>query len=148
MASSDAGGDQSEYSKVVAKLHGLLDQRRDQYGFADLRISLVGEGQDASTGAPAAVVAFRLMDTLDKKVKADAAEREARKNFTIDTTTPLPGLKVMTEDQAKIKLASARESGQDVIEVKPDGTVAGEKAKKAPKEPGAPKTSKGFGKAA
>lgn len=43
----------------MARLSALLEERRQQYEFSDLTISLEGAGPEAQLGAPAIVVACR-----------------------------------------------------------------------------------------
>lgn len=60
------------YAAAVARLTGLLEQRRDVYAVADLVISLEGSGPDADIGAPAMEVAYRVLAALNQRIKDDA----------------------------------------------------------------------------
>jgi hypothetical protein len=51
---------------------------------ADVRVPLDGVAQDADKGAPAAVVMYRLLTRVLERIEATKAEREARRNFTVE----------------------------------------------------------------
>lgn len=72
------------YASAKAKLDTLLAERTQYYETADLKISLEGYGSDADKGAPTAVVMYRLLCALKKKIDDTKKEREDRKNFTIE----------------------------------------------------------------
>ena len=47
-----------EYSRTVARLGTILEERRGKYAFADLQVSLQADQHD-KVGLPSAVVAYR-----------------------------------------------------------------------------------------
>lgn len=51
-------GASEEYAAAVKRLTALLDERRKQYEFSDIEVSLEGEGGQ-HTGAAAGIVAYR-----------------------------------------------------------------------------------------
>jgi hypothetical protein len=51
-------------------------------------VPLDGVAADEETGAPAAVVMYRLLTRVLERIEATKAEREARKNFTIEGLGP------------------------------------------------------------
>lgn len=76
--------DGDAYQKAVARLTQLLEERKEQYGAADIIVSLEGEDPaTASLGAPAAVVVHRILSALNDRIKRDAASREERKSFQV-----------------------------------------------------------------
>ncbi|KAK9917267.1 hypothetical protein WJX75_002538 [Coccomyxa subellipsoidea] len=89
-AGSEEGGD-DEYAATVAKLRDILDKRRHMYEHADLHIPLeVSPTDPGDCGATPAVIAYRLLKALSERLKNDAAEREAAKEFEITDSGPLP----------------------------------------------------------
>jgi shikimate kinase len=95
------GGEQVEngdaaYERTLERLKGLLEERREQYGFADLMVSL--EGEDPATadlGAPAAVVVHRVLSAISHRVERDAAWREERRNFEVVNENLPPTMRVV-----------------------------------------------------
>lgn len=72
------------YEKTVEKLSALLQERKEQYGFADIVVSL--EGEDSSTsdlGAPAAVMVLRVLSAVNDRIRRDAEYRKERMNFEV-----------------------------------------------------------------
>ncbi|GFH27376.1 uncharacterized protein HaLaN_25684 [Haematococcus lacustris] len=61
-----------------------------------------GYGQDAETGAPTAVVMYRLLLALKKKIDDTKAEREDRKNFTIVDTSDVSTMRVKPSPAAPL----------------------------------------------
>lgn len=86
------GGD--ERAAAVERLTKLLEERRKQYEFSDIQVSLEGD-EGPGSGAPAGVVAYRVLAALSKRIKDDAAQREERKNFNIEYAEDVPTMKVM-----------------------------------------------------
>lgn len=72
--------DENILEETTARLQKLLDDRRDQYGYSDLTVSLDGEGDD---GAPPGIVVLRILTSLNDRITNDAKEREERKKFEI-----------------------------------------------------------------
>lgn len=72
------------YDVALAKLASLSEAREKFYVNADVRVPLAGVGADGDTGAPAAVIMYRLLTKVLEKIEATKAEREAKKNFTIE----------------------------------------------------------------
>ncbi|KAK9820867.1 hypothetical protein WJX81_007558 [Elliptochloris bilobata] len=94
-AAQEGGG---EYEAMVARIQCLLQQRGERYAAADLRVSLAaGPGAAPDTGAPAAVVTWRLLHALNERLKADAAERKAASEAEITITQEglPPGMRVV-----------------------------------------------------
>jgi hypothetical protein len=60
------------YAAAVARLTGLLEERRDVYAYADLAVPLEGSGPDADIGAPAMEVAYRVLTALNQRITDDA----------------------------------------------------------------------------
>ncbi|GFH07513.1 uncharacterized protein HaLaN_02325, partial [Haematococcus lacustris] len=106
LAPADSNGQpvsQAElYEAAKAKLDSLLSERTQFYESADLTISLEGYGQDAETGAPTAVVMYRLLLALKKKIDDTKAEREDRKNFTIVDTSDVSTMRVKPSPAAPL----------------------------------------------
>jgi shikimate kinase len=87
-AANNDNGD-GAYSAALTKLEALLEQRRKFYETADVVIPLDGRtDEDRERGAPAAVVMHRLMAAVAERIATTRAEREARRNFTIEYTDP------------------------------------------------------------
>jgi shikimate kinase len=79
-----AGGDGDELERTVARLAALLEERRQQYGAADLVVSLEGDTPaTADLGAPAALVVLRVLLAINERVAKDAAMRAERQNFEV-----------------------------------------------------------------
>lgn len=97
--SAEVAGDEEEYVRTVAKLAKLLEQRREQYGYADITVSLEGEGEDAAAadlGAPAAVVVHRVLAAVADRIKRDAAARAERGNFEVTNDALPPTMRVVS----------------------------------------------------
>lgn len=80
-------GDSDELAATTAKLQALLDQRQAKYAAADCTVSIKGEGP---LGASAAQTVYRVLLTVDQKIKQSAAEREERKKFEIQYEGDIP----------------------------------------------------------
>lgn len=84
LLSQDGQQQQSDaYQAAVERLTELLEQRQPLYQIADLTISLEGSGPDGDLGAPAMVVAHRVLAAINQRVKDDAEERRRRMDFEI-----------------------------------------------------------------
>lgn len=81
------------YEISLDKLQQLLDKRTRYYDNADVRVDLRGHGKDAESGAPAAVVMYRLMQAVHKKIQRTQEERESRRQFTIDRASEVPTMR-------------------------------------------------------
>lgn len=78
--------------ETTDRLSVLLEERRAQYSYADLTVSLMGgDGVDSGDGgdgggdggaAPATVV-LRILKSLNSRIMSDAKEREERKKFEL-----------------------------------------------------------------
>ena len=66
--------------ETTDRLSGLLEERRSQYGYADLTVSLM-DGEDV--GAAPATVVLRILNSLNTRITNDAKEREERKKFEL-----------------------------------------------------------------
>jgi shikimate kinase len=73
--------DEDILKETTDRLNELLVQRRDQYAYADLTVSL--EGDDADGAAAPATVVLRILTSLNDRIKKDAKEREERKKFEV-----------------------------------------------------------------
>lgn len=82
-------------AKTTERLAKLLEERRKYYENADLVVPLVGYGQDAEGGAPAAVIMYRLLTQLKDRIEEKKREREDKKNFRVERTTQLPNMTVV-----------------------------------------------------
>jgi shikimate kinase len=86
-----SGGDDSgaapDLEATTARMAALLASRRRSYENADIRVPLEAKPGAASTtpppGAPPALVCYRVLRALDARLTADAAAREAARDFTI-----------------------------------------------------------------
>ena len=108
---STSGGRNDESEQLTARLSTLLEKRREQYANADLRIPLVASAEassslTASLGASPALVAFRLLKALEKRIDGDAAAREEERKFEITGAGEVP--KTMRVVPAKGGGAQAR----------------------------------------
>lgn len=84
------------YEQTVAKLTKLMADREGQYSFADITVSL--EGDDPSTadfGAPAAVVAHRVLQAVNERIARDSAMRAERMNFEVVNDNLPPSMRVV-----------------------------------------------------
>lgn len=107
---SDAAADEEE---LEARLSGLLEKRREQYAIADLRVPLLSSssstGSKGSGGASPALVAFRLLRALERRIDGDAAAREEERKFEITGAGDVP--QTMRVVPAKGGASSAGEGG-------------------------------------
>ncbi|WIA11856.1 hypothetical protein OEZ85_011942 [Tetradesmus obliquus] len=90
----DGVSEDEAYSISLQKLQQLLEDRTKYYENADVFIDLRGYGKDEQSGAPTAVVLHRLMQAVHEKINQTEAERESRRQFTIDRAGEVPSLKV------------------------------------------------------
>lgn len=72
--------DEDVLRETTDRLTALLEARRDQYSYADLTVSLMG---DADDGAAPATVVLRILNSLNTRITNDAKEREERKKFEL-----------------------------------------------------------------
>lgn len=79
---------------TVDTLEALLEARKSQYGYADLTVSLEGDGDDEA--ADPATVVLRILITLNARIKKDAKEREERKNFEVVNNDLPPSMRVVS----------------------------------------------------
>lgn len=107
----------SEYDQVLAKLQGLLEKRREQYAVADVRVTLdADEERDRETGAPAGVVAYRVLEGLEAKIRMDAEAREAKKNFKIEYKSQLPGtMRVVSSPVSNINVVRGHGRSSSIV---------------------------------
>lgn len=77
---AESKSDEEILAATAEKLRSLLEKRRDQYGYADITVSLeqVGE-QEASP----AVIVQRILAAINDRIRRDSREREERKKFEI-----------------------------------------------------------------
>jgi len=68
--------------QTTERLRQLLIERRDQYGYADLTVSL-SLGQDDEEQAEPAIVVERILTSINERILRDAKEREERKKFEV-----------------------------------------------------------------
>jgi shikimate kinase len=80
------------YEATIERLRGLLDERYECYSFADLTVSLEG---GHGTGAPAAVIAHRVLAAINDRIARDTAWREERKNFEVVNEDLPPTMRVV-----------------------------------------------------
>eukprot|EP00882_Tetradesmus_deserticola_P018595 GHRQ01019971.1.p3 GENE.GHRQ01019971.1~~GHRQ01019971.1.p3 ORF type:complete len:107 (+),score=53.36 GHRQ01019971.1:564-884(+) len=88
------------YSISLQKLQQLLADRTKYYENADVTVDLRGYAKDEQSGAPAAVVLHRVMQAVHDKINQTEAERESRRQFTIDQAGQVPSLKVQASPNA------------------------------------------------
>jgi shikimate kinase len=85
-----------EFQALLAKINKLLEDRLEQYAFADITVSLEGENPStADFGAPAAVVALRILSAVNDRIAKDAAARAERMNFEVVNETLPPTMRVV-----------------------------------------------------
>lgn len=85
-----------EYEATVVRITELLNDRYEQYAFADITVSLEGDNPGPSDmGAPAAVVALRILAAIDTRISRDAAWREERKQFEVVNDSLPPTMRVV-----------------------------------------------------
>lgn len=109
LLSQDGQQQQSDaYQAAVERLTQLLEQRQALYQIADLTISLEGSGPDGDLGAPAMVVAYRLLSAINQRVKDDAEERRRRMDFEI-VQGELPETMRVMDSPAAAAAAAAEE---------------------------------------
>lgn len=103
-------------SAVEARLTAMLAERTKFYENADIIIPLTGFGMDVDTGAPTAVVMFRLLKSLLVRIQTTKAEREEKRKFTIEgAETQRPRSMRVVETQAEAAAAlSASGLGPDL----------------------------------
>lgn len=99
-------------SAVEARLSAMLADRTKFYENADIIIPLTGFGVDVDSGAPTAVVMFRLLKSLLLRIQTTKAEREEKRKFTIEgaetqRTQPRSMRVVDTPAQAAAALAES-----------------------------------------
>ncbi|CAL8462601.1 g2134 [Coccomyxa elongata] len=93
LSQSSAGSEEGEdeYAATVTKLRDILDKRRHMYAQADVHVPLeVSPTDPGDCGATPAVVSYRLLKALAERLKKDAAEREAAREFEITDSGSLP----------------------------------------------------------
>ncbi len=103
ISSSSSGGgggsvetDSDEFQALLAKLNKLMEDRLEQYSFADITVSLEGENPStADFGAPAAVVALRILSAVNERIAKDAAMRAERMNFEVVNEALPPTMRVV-----------------------------------------------------
>jgi len=78
--------------ETTERLSGLLEERRAQYSYADLTVSLM-EGSDE--GAAPATVVLRILNSLNTRITNDAKEREERKKFELVNNELPPSMRVV-----------------------------------------------------
>jgi len=85
-------GSNDEHEATLEKISGLLNDRKQLYERADVRVSLEGSDKDADTGAPPAVVVHRLLTSLKEKLdeKISMDDEAAKKDFKIEDKGPVP----------------------------------------------------------
>ena len=71
--------------ETTDRLSTLLEERRAQYSYADLTVSLMGGegGKGGEEGAAPATVVLRILNSLNTRITNDAKEREERKKFEL-----------------------------------------------------------------
>jgi shikimate kinase len=97
----DDPAEDEAYSISLQKLQQLLADRTKYYENADVFIDLRGYGKDEQSGAPTAVVMHRLMQAVHEKINQTEAERESRRQFTIDRAGEVPSMKVQPSPAAQ-----------------------------------------------
>mmetsp|Transcript_13648 Transcript_13648/g.29273 ORF Transcript_13648/g.29273 Transcript_13648/m.29273 type:complete len:335 (-) Transcript_13648:673-1677(-) len=95
LLAGDGANQDNLYDKALDKLKTLLEERTKYYENADLVVPLEGYGEDEEKGAPTAVVMYRLLQSLDKKIKDTKKEREEKRNFTIENADQLKTMRVV-----------------------------------------------------
>lgn len=86
----------TEYRATLDRITALLEERKEQYDFADLTVSL--EGQDPATadfGATPAEVVLRVLLALHHRIISDAEMREEQKNFEVVNENLPPSMRVV-----------------------------------------------------
>jgi len=88
--------DSEEFQALLGKINKLLEDRLEQYAFADITVSLEGENPStADFGAPAAVVALRILSAVNQRIAKDAAARAERMNFEVVNEKLPPSMRVV-----------------------------------------------------
>ncbi|MEW5302744.1 MAG: hypothetical protein WDW36_005494 [Sanguina aurantia] len=119
--SAPSGSTAEPLSAVEARLSAMLADRTKFYENADIIIPLTGFGVDVESGAPTAVVMFRLLKSLLLRIQTTKAEREEKRKFTIEgaetqRTQPRSMRVVDTPAQAAAALAeSAGETAPQAV---------------------------------
>lgn len=98
---SDGVTEENVMEKTREKLSGLMADRRKFYENADVIVSLEGYEEDVERGAPTAVVMYRLLTQLNKKVQEKKKEREERMNFTIENADELKTMRTIQSPVAE-----------------------------------------------
>lgn len=110
-AQQGEGSEQADaYHAAVERLTQLLEQRQALYRSADIVVSLEGTGPDAELGAPAMLIAFRVLSAINQRVKDDAEERRRRMDFEI-VREELPSTMRVVESPAAT--AAAQQQQED-----------------------------------
>lgn len=68
------------YTATLNKLSSILQERVKYYENADVVVDISGNGPDKETGAPTAVVMYRVLQAVSKKVFDTKKEKEEKKN--------------------------------------------------------------------
>lgn len=95
LADATSAGDGDLYNQALAKVTSLLTERTKFYENADLKVNLEGNGEDVESGAPTAVVMYRILVALQAKIQATKDEREAKKNFVIEGADSLKTMRTI-----------------------------------------------------
>lgn len=100
-SSSPSDGDNKDLlAATTAKLSALLEKRKGQYAIADVRVPLVASSSSSSSkdgdgSASPALVAWRLLRALERRIDGDAAQREEDKKFEIVSAEDVSTMRVM-----------------------------------------------------
>jgi hypothetical protein len=86
------GGEEDEEKRALERISQLLEERRKQYQTSDIVVSLEG---DEELGAPAAVVAHRVLAAITDRVRRDTAAREDRRKFEVVNENLPPTMRVV-----------------------------------------------------
>jgi shikimate kinase len=80
---ADSKSEKDILQETTDRLSNLLEERKAQYGYADLTVTLMdGDGGEDEGAAPATVV-LRILRSLNTRITNDAKEREERKKFEL-----------------------------------------------------------------
>eukprot|EP00879_Flechtneria_rotunda_P006369 GHRR01006693.1.p1 GENE.GHRR01006693.1~~GHRR01006693.1.p1 ORF type:complete len:332 (+),score=129.11 GHRR01006693.1:622-1617(+) len=85
--------EEEAYDTSLKKLQLLLENRTKYYENADVTVDLKGYSTDEQSGAPTAVIMYRLMEAVAQKIQSTNKEREARKQFTIERSGDVPTMR-------------------------------------------------------
>ncbi|KAF8071074.1 SK1 [Scenedesmus sp. PABB004] len=108
------------YGISLSKLQSLLAERTKYYENADVTVDLRGYGKDEGSGAPSAVVMHRLMSAVHAKIEATEAEREARRQFTIERAGDVPSMRKQPAPNAP----AAEDAADSASSVERQGSAA------------------------